>query len=99
MGFRRQDPRRQQRGGIQQRINHRIRVPEVRVIGSSGEMLGILATQEAIRVAREEGLDLVEINPKAVPPVCKILDYGKFKYEEKKRATETKRKQAAVEIK
>jgi translation initiation factor IF-3 len=98
MGFRRQDPRRMQRA-VQQRINNRIRVPEIRVINSAGEMLGIMTTQDALRLAREEGLDLVEINPKAVPPVCKILDFGKFKYEEKKRATETKRKQTAVEVK
>jgi translation initiation factor IF-3 len=98
MGFRRQDPRRTQRA-VQQRINNRIRVPEIRVINSAGEMLGIMPTQEALRLAREEGLDLVEINPKAAPPVCKILDFGKFKYEEKKRATETKRKQTSVEVK
>jgi len=99
MGFRRHDPRRHQRRGPQHRVNHRIRIPEIRVIGSDGEMLGVIPTQEALRRAREEGLDLVEINPKASPPVCKILDYGKFKYDEKKRATETKRKQSAVEIK
>ena len=62
-------------------------------------MLGILSTQEALRRARDEGLDLVEINPKAAPPVCKILDYGKYKYEEKKKAAETKRKQSTVEVK
>ena len=69
------------------------------MINSAGDMLGIMPTQEALRLAREEGLDLVEINPKAAPPVCKILDFGKFKYEEKKRATETKRKQTSVEVK
>ncbi|MCC6524237.1 MAG: translation initiation factor IF-3 [Polyangiaceae bacterium] len=97
----RQDPRKrdQQRGAPQQRINHRIRVPEVRVIDANGDMLGVLTTQDALRRAREQGLDLVEINPKAAPPVCKILDFGKFKYEEKKRARETKRKQAVVEVK
>lgn len=58
-----------------------------------------MATQDALRKAREDGLDLVEINPKAAPPVCKILDYGKYKYEEKKKAAETKRKQATVEVK
>ena len=83
----------------QQRIGHRIRVPEVRVIDANGDMLGVMSTAEAIKRAREQGLDLVEINPKAVPPVCKILDYGRFKYDEKKRKRETKRKQTVVEIK
>ena len=62
-------------------------------------MLGILPTQEALKRAREAGLDLVEVNPKSSPPVCKILDFGKFKYEEKKRQREAKRKQTVVEIK
>lgn len=98
MSMRRFDPRQAQRGP-QIRINHRIRVPEVRVIGEEGEMLGVLATHEALRRAQERGLDLVEVNPKAEPPVCKILDFGKFKYDEKKKAREAKRKQTVVEIK
>jgi len=98
MAMRRFDPRNAQRGP-QIRINQRIRVPEVRVIEEDGEMLGILATHEALRRAKEKGMDLVEVNPKADPPVCKILDFGKFKYDEKKKANEAKRKQAAVEIK
>jgi translation initiation factor IF-3 len=98
MSMRRFDPRQQQRGP-QIRINQRIRVPEVRVIGDDGEMLGILATHEALKRAQERGLDLVEVNPKADPPVCKILDYGKFKYDEKKKARETKIKTAALETK
>ena len=69
------------------RTNERIRIPEIRVIGADGEMLGILATDEARRIARSKGLDLVEVNPKAQPPVCKIMDYGRFKYEEKKKQT------------
>ncbi|MCH2108589.1 MAG: translation initiation factor IF-3 [Polyangiaceae bacterium] len=81
------------------RVNHRIRVPEVLVVGADGANLGVLQTQEALRKAREAGLDLVEINPKGQPPVCKILDFGKFKYEESKRKRETKRKQSVVEIK
>jgi translation initiation factor IF-3 len=92
------DPRRDRREH-QLRINHRIRVPEIRVIDAAGEMLGVMQTHEALRRAREQGLDLVEINPKASPPVCKILDYGKFKYDEKKKARETKRKQSVVEVK
>lgn len=92
------DPR-QQRGGFQTRVNHRIRVPEVRVIDADGAMLGVLSTHEALRMAQEKGLDLVEVNPKADPPVCKILDYGKFKYEEKKKTAEARRKQTVVDVK
>jgi translation initiation factor IF-3 len=98
MSMRRFDPRQAQRGP-QIRINQRIRVPEVRVIGEDGEMLGILSTSEALRRAQEKGLDLVEVNPKAEPPVCKILDYGKFKYDEKKKARETRIKTATFDIK
>jgi translation initiation factor IF-3 len=98
MGRPRFDPRQPQRQ-FQIRVNHRIRVPEVRVIDANGEMLGVLATHEALRRAQEQGLDLVEVNPKAEPPVCKILDFGKYKYEEKKKAGEAKRKQTVVEIK
>jgi translation initiation factor IF-3 len=64
-----------------------------------GEMLGVMATHEALKRAQERGLDLVEVNPKAEPPVCKILDYGKFKYDEKKKARETKIKTAALDTK
>ena len=88
------DPR-----GPQIRINHRIRVPEVRVVAEDGSNLGVLSTEQALRRAQEVGLDLVEVNPKASPPVCKILDFGKYKYEEKKRAREAKRKQTVVEVK
>lgn len=92
--------RRENRGGYSgPRINERIRIPEVRVIGAEGEMLGVLETRDAIRAAREKGLDLVEVNPKAVPPVCKIMDFGKYKYEEKKKQSEAKKKQAVVELK
>ena len=98
MGRPRFDPRQQQRQ-FQIRVNHRIRVPEVRVIDADGSMLGVLQTHEALRKAQEQGLDLVEVNPKSDPPVCKILDFGKFKYEEKKKAGEAKRKQTVVEIK
>jgi translation initiation factor IF-3 len=98
MGRPRFDPRSQQRGP-QIRINHRIRVPEVRVIGADGGMMGVMTTSDALRAAQELGLDLVEVNPKAEPPVCKILDFGKYKYEEKKKAREAKRKQTSVDIK
>ncbi len=85
--------------GPQIRINHRIRVPEVRVVAEDGSNLGVLATEQALRRAQEKGLDLVEVNPKSVPPVCKILDFGKYKYEEKKKQSEAKRKQTVVEVK
>lgn len=98
MAMRRFDPRQAQRGP-QTRINQRIRVPEVRVIGADGKMLGIMTTPDALRLAGEHGLDLVEIDPKAAPPVCKVLDFGKYKYDEKKKAREAKRKQSVVEIK
>jgi translation initiation factor IF-3 len=98
LGHPRFDPRQQQRG-YQIRVNHRIRVPEVRVIGADGSMLGVLQTHEALRKAQEQGLDLVEVNPKAEPPVCKILDFGKYKYEEKKKQAQARRNQSVVEIK
>ena len=85
--------------GPQVRINHRIRVPEVRVVAEDGSNLGVLSTEAALKRAREVGLDLVEVNPKTTPPVCKILDFGKFKYEEKKKKREAKRKQTVVEVK
>jgi translation initiation factor IF-3 len=71
----------------------------VRVIGAEGEMLGVLDTHEAKRLALEKELDLVEVNPKANPPVCKIMDYGRFKYEEKKKASEAKKRQSQVMLK
>jgi translation initiation factor IF-3 len=98
LGHPRFDPRQQQRG-YQIRVNHRIRVPEVRVIDADGSMLGVLQTHEALRKAQEQNLDLVEVNPKAEPPVCKILDFGKYKYEEKKKQAQARRNQAVVEIK
>ena len=81
------------------RKNQEIRVPRVRVIGSDGEMIGVLSRDEALRMAEEEGLDLVEIQPNADPPVCKIMDFGKFKFELQKKANEAKKKTKQVEIK
>jgi len=81
------------------RINGAIRVPKVRCIDPDGEQLGVLDTAEAIRKAEEFGLDLVEVQPNADPPVCKILDYGKFKYEAQKRANEARKKQKIIEVK
>lgn len=71
----------------------------MRVIGADGQQLGVIPTIEAMRLAREASLDLVEISPSAQPPVCKILDYGKFKYEQKKKAQEAKKKQQVVKLK
>jgi translation initiation factor IF-3 len=81
------------------RVNFRIRAPEVRVIGEDGSNVGVLPSKQAVQLARKEGLDLVEINPKAVPPVCKIMDFGKFKYEKKKKDREAKKHQTVVELK
>jgi translation initiation factor IF-3 len=71
----------------------------VRVVAEDGSNLGVLPTDQALKRAQEVGLDLVEVNPKGTPPVCKILDFGKYKYEEKKKAAEAKRKQTVVEVK
>ena len=81
------------------RSNNRINSPEVQVIASNGENLGILNTNEAIAMAKEEGLDLIEIAPNAKPPVCKIIDMGKYKYDAQKKANKAKKKQKKIEIK
>ena len=81
------------------RINDEIRVPQVRLIDQHGEMQGVMSAREALIRAYDVGLDLVEISPNAVPPVCKILDYGKYKYEQQKKANEARKKQKVVEIK
>ena len=81
------------------RSNNRIYSPEVQVISSSGENLGVLNTNEAILIAKEEGLDLIEISPNANPPVCKIMDMGKYKYDLQKKANQAKKKQKTVSLK
>ena len=81
------------------RSNNRINSPEVQVIASNGENLGILNTNEAIAMAKEEGLDLIEIAPNAKPPVCKIIDMGKYKYDAQKKANKAKKKQKKIELK
>ena len=81
------------------RMNERIRAREIRVIGDDGEQIGILTVNEALALAAEKSLDLVEISPNATPPVCKIMDYGKFKYEKTKKEKENKKKQKNVVIK
>ena len=81
------------------RYNNRITSSEVQVITTEGENLGVLNLQEAISKAKEEGLDLIEIAPNASPPVCKIMDMGKFKYDQQKKANKAKKKQKKIEIK
>ena len=81
------------------RMNERIRAREIRVIGDDGEQFGILTVSEALALAAEKSLDLVEISPNATPPVCKIMDYGKFKYEKTKKEKENKKKQKNLVIK
>ena len=74
-------------------------MPEVRVVAEDGSNLGVMSTDDALRRAHAKGLDLVEVNPKSAPPVCKILDFGRYKYEEKKKQREAKRRQTVVEVK
>jgi len=81
------------------RVNERIRIPQVRVIGDDGSQIGILTTREAIAMAQSKGLDLVEVAPTARPPVCKIMDYGKFKYEQNRAAKAAKKKQHQMQLK
>lgn len=81
------------------RINTEITVPEVRLVDEKGEMRGVVPTREALKIAEEVGLDLVEVSPNAEPPVCKILDYGKYKYEQQKKAAEARKKQKVIDIK
>jgi translation initiation factor IF-3 len=81
------------------RVNDRIRVPEVRLVGPNGEQVGIVRIDDALRLAQESDLDLVEVAPTARPPVCKLMDYGKFKYENAQKARETRRNQSNTVIK
>ncbi|MGL6201456.1 MAG: translation initiation factor IF-3 [Lachnospiraceae bacterium] len=80
-------------------INEQIRDKEVRLVGQEGEQLGVMPIREAMRLAEEAELDLVKIAPKAKPPVCKIIDYGKFKYEQARKTKEARKKQKVVDIK
>ncbi|MGI9091932.1 MAG: translation initiation factor IF-3 [Mycobacteriales bacterium] len=84
---------------VEPRINDRIRVPEVRLVGPEGEQVGIVRIDDALRLAREGDLDLVEVAPMARPPVCKLMDYGKFKYESAQKAREARRNQILTVIK
>ena len=84
---------------IEPRVNWQIRVRKIRVIDENGKQLGIMTPKEGMRIAQQKGLDLVEVAPKASPPVCKIMDYGKYMYEQKKRAREAKKHQKTAELK
>ncbi len=80
-------------------MNYEINVPQVRLVGPDGEMIGIVSSREAMARAEETGFDLVEISPNADPPVCKLLDFGKFKYEQQKKKNEARKKQKIIEVK
>ncbi len=80
-------------------VNERIRVPQVRLVDENGNMIGIVSTKEALEMARQRGYDLVEVSAKAHPPVCRIMDYGKYKYELSKKAKKAKKKQHIVQTK
>ncbi len=81
------------------RSNERIRVPQVRVLDAEGEQVGVMDTRDALALAREKGLDLVEISPTARPPVCRVMDFGKYKYEEAKKQRAAKKKQHSIQVK
>ncbi len=81
------------------RVNHEIRARQVRVVDSTGEQLGIMPLSQGLKLAEERGQDLVEVAPKAAPPVCRIMDYGKYKYEQSKREREARKKQKVINIK
>jgi translation initiation factor IF-3 len=81
------------------RVNREINIPEVRLIGADGNQVGVVKVREALEMAEEAGMDLVEIVPTAEPPVCRLMDYGKFRFEQKKKQNEAKKKQKQVQIK
>jgi translation initiation factor IF-3 len=81
------------------RVNERIRVPTIRVIGPDGAQLGVMTPREAMAIALESGLDLVEVSPNSRPPVCRVMDFGKFKYEQSKRARKARKKQHVMHLK
>lgn len=92
-------PQRDDRRAKEPRVDRRIRVPEVLVIDSTGEKLGVIPTREALLKAEEQGLNLVEVAPNSRPPVCRILDYGRYKYDQKQAAKKKKKNQIVIEIK
>ena len=84
---------------MQHRINGEVTAREVRLIGTDGEIIGIMSGREALKMAEEADTDLVEISPNATPPVCRLMDYGKFKYQEQKKAAEARAKQKIIQVK
>lgn len=90
-------PKKKEKDGL--RVNREIRAAQIRVIDDAGQMLGVMTVPEAIRIAEERGLDLLEIAPTATPPTCRIMDYGKWKYENKKKAAAARKKQVIVQVK
>ena len=84
---------------MQTRVNERIRIREVRLIDDQGNQIGIIPTREALEMARERGLDLVEVAPNAVPPVCRLMDYGKFRYEQSRKERESRKSQHVTRVK
>jgi translation initiation factor IF-3 len=81
------------------RINEQIKVPEIRLIGADGQQVGVMPVREALALAAEANLDLVEVAPQASPPVCRIMDYGKFKYQQSKKQQEARRRQTTIQVK
>jgi len=81
------------------RINEQIKVPEIRLIGADGQQVGVMPVREALALAAEANLDLVEVAPQASPPVCRIMDYGKYKYQQSKKQQEAKRRQTTIQVK
>lgn len=84
---------------MQTRVNERIRIREVRLIDEEGEQVGVIPTRDALEMARERGLDLVEVAPNAVPPVCRLMDYGRFRYEQSRRERDSRKNQHVVRLK
>jgi len=84
---------------VQTRVNERIRIREVRLIDDQGQQIGIIPTRDALEMARERGLDLVEVAPNAVPPVCRLMDYGKFRYEQSRKERESRKSQQVTRVK
>ena len=84
---------------IQTRVNERIRIREVRLIDEEGQQVGVIPTREALEMARQRGLDLVEVAPNAMPPVCRLMDYGKYRYEQSRKERESRKNQHVVELK
>ena len=80
-------------------MNEQIEAPQVRVVDADGEMVGVISVEEGVELAYDAGLDLVEVSPNADPPVCKVLDYGKYKYEAQKKANEARKKQKTIDVK